>query len=259
MKRLKLKCPFAGYGTRVVWATFTISSAVGAFFGLLYEDRTNSIEFSYIALFLSYAIAALLTLTVSFLWLNRLTDEERIKIQNADEPVWRKLNAEENRCAAATMSFFHIEFIIIYVMVIVVLLATTVGTDFKITPLFIIIVSAVLLLITAVYVWYITRERMWRNMDDTAECTTLPVSYVYVVKNSSKSRWTVTNYAVIYTNKGKLVLPAKSKSMSRSEAKKYTPAKIEKICIVKYKGMLTYFAVMRENPAKLPETYYECK
>ena len=79
-------------------------------------------------------------------------------------------------------------------------------------------------------------------MDDTAICTTLLVSSVYVVKSSSRRRCSVTNYAVIYTNEGKLILPAKITSISRSEAKKYRPEKIERICVVKYRGMITYFA-----------------
>ena len=217
MKRLKLKCPFAGYGTRVAWITLFISSIAGTFFGLCFVDKTDSIESAYTASFISIVIATLLTLAISFLWINRLTDEERIKIQNADELVWRKPSRWEKNLAAATMVVLHFGFIIIFATVILVIFTLTAGSDFKVTPLFIIIIAAVFLFIAAVYIWHILRYRIWRNMDDTAVCTTLPVSYVYVVKSSSRSNWTVTNYAVIYTNEGKLVLPVKSKSMSRSE------------------------------------------
>lgn len=248
MKRLRLKCPFCGYGTRVAWITLFISSIAGAFFGLLYEDKTDSIETAYIAAFISTAITALLILTVGYLWLNRLTDEDRIKNEKAEEIVWHKPNLEQKLRAAATMKVLHLEFILTYVFAGIMPLVLICDSDFEITPLFIIIVATVFLLITAVYIWYIIRSRIWRRIDNTAECAILPVSSVYVVKSSSRSSWTVTNYAVIHTNEGKFVLPAKTERMSRSEAKKYRPAKIEKVCIVKYKGMITYFEITREKP-----------
>ena len=255
MKRLRLKCPFCGYGTIVAWITLFISSFAGAFFGLIYADRANSIG----AAFISTVITALLTLTASLLWLNRTTDEEKARIQTADAPVWRKPSRQEKSLASATMVVLHFEFIIIFAIVILTLFALIASSDFKITPLFIIIISAVFLFIATIYIWHILRDRIWRSMDDTAVCTVLSVSSVYIVKSSSRSNWSVTNYAVIYTNEGKLILPAKTVNISRSEAKKYRPEKIERICIVKYKGMITYFPIMPHKLAITPRSYRDAE
>lgn len=257
MKRLKLKCPFCGYGTRVAYITIFISSIPGAYFGLLYADKTDSIEAAYIAAFISAAITALLILTAAYLWLNRLTDEDRIKIEKAEETVWQKPNWEQKRRAAATMTVLHFEFIFIFIIFAAIVIPLALSNDFQITPLFIIVVITIFLLIAGFYVWRIIREKIWRILDDSAECTILPVSSVYVVKNSSRSRWTVENYAVIHTNEGKLILPAKTERMSRNEAKKYRPAKIEKICIVKYRGMITYFPIMQQKAVNIPKSHWD--
>lgn len=257
MKKLRLKCPFCGYGTRVAYITLFISSIAGAFFGLLYADKTDNIESPYIAAFISTAITALLILTAGYLWLNRLTDEDRIKIEKTEEIVWHKPNWEEKRRAAATMRVFHFEFILAYIIAGIGAFAFIGDSDFEITPLFIIVVITIFLLITAVYVWHIIRSRIWQIMDNTAECAVIPVSSVYVVKSSSRSSWTVTNYAVIHTNEGKFILSAKIERMSRSKAKKYRPAKIEKICIVKYKGMITYFPIMQQKAVVIPKSHWD--
>ncbi len=244
MKKLRIKCPFAGYGHIVAYITMILSSAAAAFFGLLCA-----------AVFISAAITALLTLAVGYLWLNRLTDEDRIKIEKAEAHVWCKPNEEEKRRAAETMAVFHSEFIFAFILVAAIVIPLALSDDFPITPLFIFIVIATFLLIAGFYAWSIIRNRIWRIMDDSAECTVLPVSSVYAVKHSSKGSWTVNNYAVIHTNKGKLILPAQSERMSRSKAKKYRPAKVEKVCVVKYKGMITYFPIMQHKPVVMPQSY----
>ena len=241
MKQLKLKCPFAGYGSTVAYITLFLSSIISAFIALYTEDKTNSVDDAFSALAITAVLSSVIILIISHLRLTRLTEDDKFRISKADEPAWRKPTWEEKRRAAATMTVLHFEFILTYIFAGIMPIILICDSDFEITPLFIGTVITIFLLITAVYIWHIIRSRVWWKIDDTAACAILPVSSVYVVKSSAKTTWTVTNYAVIHTNEDKLILSAKTERMSRSEAKKYRLAKIEKICIIKYKGMITYF------------------
>ncbi len=231
MKRLRLKCPFCGYGYIVFIISFTIASALAFII-----PGVTSPDFAFHGIILRIILIATAISLPAHFWLYRTKKSERGLVKNAEKICWRELSKAEEKHAVKCGEPDYLSFIIAVVIIACIFLGFAIAMDFILHP-FIVIIASVAAISALIYLLTeISHYRKWQKIDNTARCAVLPVHHTYAVKNKAKFTTTNSYYHVVYTEHGKLVFKSRTTTFDSRPQKPY----VREIRVFEYKNMFTY-------------------
>lgn len=220
MWRLKWKCPFCGYGYRIgivifllcVAASWVMHGAYG-----IYEGKGILV-----------AGIALALLIPSYLWVNRLRPGEREKLAAAKPLQWKPLTKQQaDRVKKNRLSDREqITSIVLSPLLIFCFLWIS-GRNFAWMASGILITFLLCLRVK----W---ADRLWFNMDASAECAEIQPDHTYALKEAGRDHTVYRDYAVFYTPEGKLVMPYLEVDPRRASYSQ------RKFYIVRFHGLYEY-------------------
>ncbi len=231
MKRLRLKCPFCGYGYIVFIATVTLSSVLAFII-----PGVTSPGFEFHGIILRIILISFVLALIAHLWLYRTKRKERELVKNAEKIYWRELTEAEENNVRHSISPDYLGFIVAVVMIACIFFGYAYTMDFVIHP-FILMITCVCAITAFIYLLSeMSGYRKWQAIDGSAKCVVLPVHHTYTVKNRAKFITTNNHYHVVYTQKGKLVFKGRTNGFGS-----YSPEPhVKEIRIFEYKNMLVY-------------------
>ncbi|MBQ2823510.1 MAG: hypothetical protein IJF18_02925 [Oscillospiraceae bacterium] len=219
MKRLKFRCPFKGYGFKITIVSMILSIFTALGMLILFAEKNVDYLLPFVI------IPFILIEMLAYLFVNRISSEEKELIAEADELCWESL---DNWMYEAVKDKYRINWIVF--IILCVLAATFFVVYFIKTKN---LVTSFMLFVTfaaAIFIWLgvsaFLRKR-WSAIDSTAECTVLKSHHIYTVKSYGRGRVYYDNYYVFYTPNGRLVLKKEQENCS-------------KVCVIKFNGMITY-------------------
>lgn len=230
MFKLKLNCPFCGYGHIVGIVSFIISffaSMIIALYNITADDKYDSFQ-----LFLDilesvfvFGISMSIVLFICYKWLNRITAKDKEYMESAKSPYWRAITKGEINAAIYKQKAdkVMIFFVLLYAVAFIVISALT-GASGN----FILVTTLILLTISAVYIicQYVKQYR-WSKLDETAMCAEINVQRTYMVEFRGKGRVTKNCYCVLYTPEDKYILESYASNGAN-------------IHVIKFNNMITF-------------------
>ena len=219
MKRLKFSCPFGGKNYPLA-LTFGLT-----FFPiLLAADKGLPIP----ALILLMILIPIAVLSICFLIEQRLTDGEKLIIEESEMPFWEMAPKDLQEAVRRRSQPVNTNLLITCGMLFAFSMPAIGGTG-HFGYLFIIAsIMALVIIVDNI------RRKQWREIDDTALCITVPIHHMYdVVRQGRYGNGFTESYIVFYLPDGRYTLKAKRGSGYASS-----------VTIVQFRGMylwLPYF------------------
>ena len=173
MKRLKFRCPFKGYGFKITIVSMILSIFTALGMLILFAEKNVDYLLPFVI------IPFILIEMLAYLFVNRISSEEKELIAEADELCWESL---DNWMYEAVKDKYRINWIVF--IILCVLAATFFVVYFIKTKN---LVTSFMLFVTfaaAIFIWLgvsaFLRKR-WSAIDSTAECTVLKSHHIYTV------------------------------------------------------------------------------
>ncbi len=236
MKRLRLKCPFCGYGKLIV----PIAVVLGGLAGVAIDDYEIT-GIKTLDIVLRFSAIAVIILIISHLWLYRTKRKEQGLIESAEKIQWRELKAWENKEAIARAKPDYNGIKIGAMFSSALIIAYLAAVDFKPDYRTLLLIFSFIVMIILWIFYGFLRVKKWQKIDNTARCAVFPIHHTYAVKLRGKWGWHYRHYHVIYTSEGKFVFSQMYFNGRNYEPEYHKNAKpISKVHIIKYKGMYTY-------------------
>ena len=216
MKRLKRKCPFAGYGGFAVFISILFYMLSVTIF-----TSSNQILTLKELVFCSSIVPVLLV--IMHYLLRRETNADKKIMSSAKAVVWKKCGKYERKKAVESISCYYAEFITVFIILVITLIVYSMKIK---NSLFIAIFCGTIGVLVLIFVGLNIRKMLWKKIDSSARYTILPITSTYAVSGLKSTN----HYAVIHTNEDKLIL--KMNSLKEMKAKQ--------VCIIEYNNMVTY-------------------
>lgn len=231
MKRLRLKCPFCGYGNIVFIIAFTIASVLA-----FVIPGVTSPDFAFHGIILRIILISSAISLLAHFWLYRTKKSDRELIKNAEKIYWRPLSDAEEKYAVQCGKPDYLGFIVTAVIIASVFLGYAFAMEFVIHPFILAIVSVCAIAAFVYLLTEISNYRKWQSIDSSARCTVLPVHHTYTVKSKAKIATIKNYYHVVYTPEGKLIFKGGTDGFGS-----YLPKHdVKEICVFKYRNMLVF-------------------
>ncbi len=231
MKRLRLKCPFCGYGNIVFIIAFTIASVLA-----FVIPGVTSPDFAFHGIILRIILIASAISLIAHFWLYRTKRSERELIANAEKICWRPLSDDEEKYAVECGKPDYLGFIVAAVIIAAVFIGYAFAMEFVIHPFILAIVSVCVIAAFVYLLTEISHHRKWQAIDGSAKCAVLPVHHTYTVKNKTKLIATTSYYHVVYTQEGKLVFKGVTDGFGSYTSKH----DVREIRVFEYRNMFTF-------------------
>ena len=231
MKRLRLKCPFCGYGNIVFIIAFTIASVLA-----FVIPGVTSPDFAFHGIILRIILIASAFSLLAHFWLYRTKKSERELIKNAEKICWRPLSNDEEKLVIRCGKPDYLGFIIAAVIIAAVFLGYAFAMEFEIHPFILAIVSVCAIAAFVYLLTEISHYRKWQGSDGSAKCAVLPDHHTYTVKNKTKLTTIKNYYHVVYTQEGKLVFKGGTDSFGS-----YLPKHdVKEIRVFEYRNIFSF-------------------
>ncbi len=221
--KLRMLCPFMGYGTKLTAVTAAVTAAMAILFFCCFEAPVTGCCFGLI-----------LTLIGWIWWSGRLTAEDRGYMEEAEYPLWMPLT-DEDRHQLESRNYLILWWMSIPVIITLFLFfrfpdsKSAPDTEAGWAVFHTIETLLYLTIVVAVYLGWLN-SKQWKQLDDTACVAEFPIRHRYSIVERDKYGEHVYNYMVFYTPDGKFVLQQNGSHCDR-------------VRIVRYKGMVTYLEV----------------
>lgn len=235
MKKLKLICPFHGYGDRIFGITLLV------FIIAMFINNSKSTEDSTkpdILIFVAIGVIALMVLGIAVLLIAHESKEDRLFKEHAEPLEWIAVEDWEKEEIEALERPSYLSYGVL-ILLEIVMLAFGKGE-------MILLLVAMLSITIILFIINIVSYSMWKNMDSTAVKAVIPINRTYSVSRHVKHHGSVyKHFHEIYTPDGKIVLPhreIKSNPFAPSEYHKTSSISgiYTNIIVVKYKNLITY-------------------
>lgn len=221
--KLRMLCPFMGYGVRLTAVAGAVTAATTILFFCCFDAPITGIGFGLI-----------LTLIGWIWWSGRLTAEDRGYMEEAEYPLWMPLT-DEDRKRLEKRNYLILWWMSIPIIITLFLffrfpdLKTAPDTEAGWAVFHAIEALLYLTIVVAVFLGWLNNKQ-WKQLDDTACVAEFPIHHHYSIVEHDKHGEHVYNYMVFYTPDGKYVLEQNGSHCDR-------------VRIIRYKGMVTYLEV----------------
>lgn len=221
--KLRMLCPFMGYGTKLTAITGVVTAAMAILFFFLFEAPVTGCCFGLV-----------LTLIGWIWWSGRLTAEDRGYMEEAEYPLWMPLT-DEDRERLGKRNYLILWWMSIPIIITLFLFfrfpdsKTAPDTEAGWAAFHTIEILLYLVIIVGVFLGWLN-SKQWKQLDDTACVAEFPIRHRYSIVDRDKYGEAVYNYMVFYTPDGKFVLQQNGSHCDR-------------VRIIRFRGMVTYLEV----------------